>query len=81
MRGYRRDLETIDGQRRATLNGLRHARGFTDEQRQRGKETQRKQGRFGHGRFRAAMALPVGGLRVDPIGDARTEDCKRDKGI
>lgn len=56
-RGYRRDLETIDGIVAAQQHGLRvHASGrayqFTDQDRARGNKTQRDRGRFGHGRFR-----------------------------
>lgn len=52
--GERTDLQTLDGQRRAMLNGLKHGTGFTDAQRRMGHITQRKAGRFGHGRFRKA---------------------------
>jgi hypothetical protein len=51
-RGFRSDLLTREGVMRAEANGYRYGcQGFTDEQRAKGKVTQRAQGRFGKGRF------------------------------
>lgn len=67
--GYRRDLETLEGRRRAMLNGLRHARMFTDEERRRGKETQRAQGRFGKGRFKGRSDTKEALMSVEDLGN------------
>lgn len=56
-RGYRRDLETSSGLTAASKHGQRvsrlpHSHKFTAEERARGRDTQRRAGRFGRGRFR-----------------------------
>lgn len=49
MKGYRRDLETAEGRRKASEHGRKYAHVFTDSERRKGHQTQQR--RFGLGRF------------------------------
>ena len=66
MRGERKDLLTLEGRVAAELHGWRtsqspRAHKFTDEERERGRKTQRQRGYFRGGKFTGRRPPPAEG--------------------